>query len=66
MKVKELLLNVPGAFNYLDKYDTETLKNKVSVYTNEQRHEDVNQCMDLEVIDYNLNGENWYLAIYTQ
>lgn len=63
-KVKELLLNVPGAFNYFEAYSNEQLKGKVFIYKNEKRVDNIDSYMDETVVDYNLNGENWHLAIY--
>ena len=65
MKVKELLENVPGTFNYLEKYNNEILKNKVHVWdTKKEKRVDLFESMDKDVNNYNLNGENWTLAIY--
>lgn len=65
MKVKELLENVPGTFNYLEKYNNEMLKNKVHVWdTKKEKRVDLFESMDKDVNNYNLNGENWTLAIY--
>lgn len=63
-KVKELLSNVPGAFNYFEAYKDEQLKGKVFIYKGEKRVDNIDSYMDETVVDYNLNGENWQLAIY--
>ena len=63
MNVKELLSNVPQAFNYFNVYDNNQLEKKVHVYCNEKRINLLNS-MEKEVLDFNLNGENWELAIY--
>lgn len=62
--VKELLANVPGAFNYFEAYNNDQLSDKVFIYKKDSRVDNIMSYMDETVVDYNLNGENWQLAIY--
>ena len=65
MTVKNLLSNVQGAFNYFEAYDAKTLEQKVHIYdAKSEKRLTLNDSLDKEVIDYNLNGENWTIAIY--
>ena len=62
--VKAFLANVPGAFNYFEAYNKDQLSDKVFIYKNDSRVDNIMSYMDETVVDYNLNGENWQLAIY--